>query len=158
MIYVIVLILIKSVCLLPEIFLRSKRNCNNFADIFTSTERTFRQFSGYVGHYTWNNLENSGNVTFIPLRTGFLLLCFQGNPCLLSKLRDNGWTDLRDILCKGQTWDKEQPDYFRDVAVNPLNPGWFPGSVIINNFMEKWVNGCSWNFHEMPGTIQEIII
>ena len=49
---------------------------------------------------------------------------------------------------------------FRDVAVNPLNPGsihLFSGSVFVCNIMEKRVNGFSLNFYEMSGTTQEII-
>ena len=69
--------------------------------------------------------------------------------------------DLHEIFSKGGTWDKEQPGTFRDVVVDPLNPGLiilFPGSVIVNKIMENRWTEFSWNFHKMSGTTQEIII
>ena len=50
--------------------------------------------------------------------------------------------------------------HFRDVTVNPLNPGsiyLFPGSVIFCNIMEKQVNGFSWNFYDTSGMTQQMI-
>ena len=51
-------------------------------------------------------------------------------------------------------------EQYEDVAVSPLNPGChfrFSGSVFVSNILEKKVNGFSWNFHEIPGTIQNIV-
>ena len=51
--------------------------------------------------------------------------------------------------------------HFRDLGVNPLNPGSIliiSGSVFLSNIMGKWVNGFSWNFHDISGTTQEAII
>ena len=42
----------------------------------------FMKFSGYVGQDTRNTLENLGSGMFKPLHKNFLLICFQGNPCL----------------------------------------------------------------------------
>ena len=50
-------------------------------------------------------------------------------------------------------------EHFRDVAVNPLNPEsivLFFGFATVGN-MEKRANGLLWNFHEILGTIDEII-
>ena len=53
-------------------------------------EQTFMKCSGKVGHDIRNNLENLWNGTVNPFSTGFLLLCFRGNPCPLATLRENG--------------------------------------------------------------------
>ena len=53
---------------------------------------------------------NLWNATFNPLSIGFLLLCFQENPCLLTTLREKGWTDLHEIFSKCRRWETEQSE------------------------------------------------
>ena len=51
-------------------------------------------------------------------------------------------------------------EHFRDVTVNPLNPGsiyLIPGFVLVCNIMEKRVNGFSCNFYETSEMTPEII-
>ena len=57
------------------------------------------------------------------------------------------------------TWNNLEP--FRNVTVNPLNPRsifLFSGSLFVSIIMEKRVNVFSRNFHDMTGTMQEVII
>ena len=42
----------------------------------------------------------------------YIFFFFQGNPCLLATLRENGWTDFHEIFRKYCTWDKEQRTTF----------------------------------------------
>ena len=49
-------------------------------------------------------------------------------------------------------------EHFRDVAVNPVNPGSIylcSGSVLVCIILEKRVNGFSLFFSEMSGTTQK---
>ena len=44
------------------------------------------------------NMENMWGVMFNPYGTGFLFLCFQGNPCLTAILRKKGWMNFHEIF------------------------------------------------------------
>ena len=67
------------------------------------------------------------------------------------------------FFMKGRTWDKKQSGTLSDLAVNPLIRCWFffyfldPCLLIIFCKNER-VSGLSWNFHDMSGTTQEVII
>ena len=47
-------------------------------------------------------------------------------------------------------------EHFRDVSVNLLNPGLI--FLFASNDIKKRVNGFSWNFHEISGLTQEIMM
>ena len=125
-----------------------------------------------MDRFSWNFQDTMGKiqetiwyiswmVCFTPLYTGFLFIFFQGNQCLWASLRKNGWTDFREFFRKGRTWGKEQSRHIRDLVVNLLDPGLifqFSGSVFVSSIMEKRMKGVSWNFHDMPGTTQQVIL
>ena len=89
-------------------------------------ERISMNFSGYVEQDPRNNLKNFGVLCFTPsiqarscievysslIRVCYIFFFFQGNPCLLATLRENGWADFHEIFRKDGTWDKEQPETF----------------------------------------------
>ena len=98
---------------------------------------------------------------FNPLHTGFLFICFKE---IRVCEQHYGYTDERIFMIflgKVGHETKITLEHFQDIDVSPLNLGsilLFSWSVFVYNIMEKRVNGFSWNFHDMSGTIQGVII
>ena len=115
-----------------------------------------------VNGFSWNFQDRSGMIhkqfgTFgsNPLGTGFSLLCFQ----IRAYWQHYGKTDEL-IFMKFPTKVRQAMIciVFWMLRLTPWIQGrflLFHGSVFV---MEKRENGFSWNFHEMAGTSQEIIV
>ena len=110
---------------------------------------------------TRNNWKHFQDVRLNPLNTGIFFPTFSEESMTHSSIAEKrlsgfSWNfQKRTDLTQGAILK-----HFRDVSVNPLNPGsinLFPGSVFVCNIMEKGVNGFSWNFYEMSRTTLEII-
>ena len=115
-------------------------------------ERIFMKFSGWVGHGTRNNLENLQSVTFSPLSTQFILMCFQENPCLLATLRENGSTDFHEIFSTGRQgtmWN-----IFEILQLRPWIQGRFYNFLDLCFLVMLWKDE-STDFHEIFMKCQE---
>ena len=87
-----------------------KNTWTDFHDILRICQAWYKEQSGKFG-----------GVTFNPLVTGFLFLCFQENPCMLATLWENRWTAFHEVFSKGWTWDKEQAGTFSGCCGKPLD-------------------------------------
>ena len=106
-----------------------------------------------------NGFSLNRDVPFNPLNTGFFFEFSEESVSVSNITGKRVERMFVKFLAKDGYETKNNLEYFRNVAVNSLNPGsifLFPGSVFVSNIIEKLVNGFSCNFHEMSDTMQEI--
>ena len=84
-----------------------------------------RAFVKFVQGTFWNLF---GMFSFTLSIQDFLIF-FRWNPCLLSTLWENWWTDFHEIIRTGQTWDNKQSGIFRGCCVQAF------GSMIDSIFL-----------------------
>ena len=130
------------------------------ATLRKTVKRIFMKFLGYVGLDTRNNWDHFQDVPYNPLNTGNFST-FSEESIPISSIAEK---KVERIFTKFSEKDghdtRSNLKHFRDVTVNPLNPGSIylsPGSVFVYNIMEKRMNRFSWNFYETSGMTQEIV-
>ena len=89
------------------------------------TEKRLNAFSWYF-QGRWDLIQGTiGNIFgmfhLTPWTQNFPPL-FRSNPCLLAALQKSGWANFHEIFRKGHDTGSNL-EHFRDVTVNPLNPG-----------------------------------
>ena len=111
--------------------------CLSVSNIVEKTRERIVMFFFRIDGTTRNNLGYFGMFRWTP-STQAIFLTFSGESVSVSN----------------------NLEHFRDVAVNPFNPGCFSlfsKFVIVGDILEKQTNGFSWNFHEMSETTHKMI-
>ena len=116
------------------------------ATLRKTDERIFMKFSVEVGLDARNNLKHFKDAPFNALNTA-LFLDFSEDSMFVSSIAEKTVERFFMNFSEKDGHDRKRNlEHFRDVAVNPLNPGsiyLFRGSVFVCNIMEERVNGFS---------------